>query len=79
MNFSELYQCKSDGKMIDPIENGYTYIEGRRVNQYYLPYSDLLYGIKASEVSGALEALEALEVPSKGWLKDALSLYDETK
>jgi len=76
LNFSELYQCKSNGKMIEPIENGYTYIEGRRVNQYYLPYSDLLYGIKASEVSGALEALE---VPSKGWLKDALSLYDETK
>lgn len=50
LDFTALVACQQRGGEITPIENGMTYIEGRRIDDYYLPFEALLVGIRAVEV-----------------------------
>lgn len=72
LDFQELYDCNRMGDKVTPVEDGVNYLPGRRVHEYYLPYSDLLFGIKASKI-GSLR--ESLELPHEEWLAKALRLY----
>jgi len=78
LNYNELHQCinKGNGKLI-PVNNGINYISGRKVSDYYLPYSELLYAIKANSVPETNNApgVDSFELPFVGWYEESVKKY----
>lgn len=79
---AELYRCVSKGQKLKVISDGKKYIKGRTVSDYYLPYKDLLYAIRAQEMKiatkeGGAVVLPKVEYPYPGWLEKSVLKYRE--
>ncbi len=58
LSLQDLYDCKSRGREIAAVENGITYLPGRRLSEYHVKYADLLFSIKAGAVGSLIESFE---------------------
>jgi len=76
-DFKELSRCSKMNVAIVPVENGSTYLKGRRLSDYYLPYTELLYALVAVPVpkTSSSPALGALEMPYPNWLQESRKKY----
>ena len=81
LDYEELVSCLRKGGTITTVRNGVTYLKGRTVGEYYIPYSDLLFAIKAPEVSSSdgRVLIKGLELPHKDWFAQASKHYAKSR
>jgi hypothetical protein len=79
-DIEELRECAINGQGISYVRDGVQYIKGRTIEEYYLPYSDLLYAVDAEKTIGLVNGNPIIrhraELPSNNWRKTALGQYD---
>jgi len=72
-------ECTINGEGISYVSNGIEYLKGRTVEEYYLPYSDLLFGVLSEEstalVDGKPIVRKQTELPNRDWMETALKQY----
>ena len=79
-DIEELRECAINGQGITYVHNGTQYKMGRTIEEYYLPYSELLYAVDAVKTIGLVNGNTIIrhrtELPRKNWRKTALGQYD---
>ena len=68
----ELRDCHAQGRTLQPDSNGQPLIAGRRIQDYYLSYGELLHGMRVYDESGPGVTTD---LPHAGWLEEAESRY----
>lgn len=76
-NLIEMRKCGNKNFKI--VRNGSTYIKRRLIENYYLPYTSLLFAAYAKKVSttsnGKRVSINEVDLPHKDWLKSSINKY----